>query len=1178
MPPDVFAYPEIFDAYPVAATLVDRDAVIVDVNRAFLDYTGSLGLAVRREERVGHPLVEFAVEDRERDQLEGITRKAIASGETQHLRMRWPNPVGHPAFLDLTVEPVTTREGEVKGAVILRHNVSEAEWAQRRRHVTSRVRDEVWRMGPSGDMSRVLAAVRDGLEELGVPFDSCTMSLIAEHDDGLHVSTHGVSSDGSWTEAVLQDESRQALESIWRGAEPSYRRDLEQEDLFGEGAAIAEHYGKPIRAILDVPLPQGTLAINSTEAHAFTPEDIEVLKEMANVLAEGFARMADFRALEDRNQALEREVQERRQAEEALAAEHQRLRASEARYRQLVDNLPIGIAHTTPEGRTLYVNPRARQIFGYGDDSLESLRAHSLYVHLEDRRDLTTNLAKRGEHSYEYLLRRRDGEPIWVRGTTSALRDDEGSIVEFQGFMEDVTEQRRQSSEAEAIRRVRDAVWQMRQASDIQRVLEATEESLIDRGVDYHGLGLNVVDGSVEPPRVTFYETTRDHDRGRWNVQAQTDEDIVITEAWRRGEINYRPDLDAEDSFGEKRGLAQDYGAGIRSVIDVPFSRGTLAVNSRRPNAFGEPAVAFLRRLAEALSEGLQRLHDLEEQEQRAVEAEALARAIGAVAGSRDLQEALRTVVEEAAHLMSCERGVLFLHDPDEGVLIPRAQVGHDWEHYQHVRLRPGESVSGKVFSTGVPELGQDDPRKFPLRQEMAKHFEASLAGEPAGSGSVVPLRLDGQVIGTLAVGHSRRPPEPRDIELLERLGEQAVLAVDRSRRATELEHRARDLEDQIAAAQRLEEQLLQAQKMEAIGQLTAGIAHNFNNLLQAVIGNLSLAAEEVGGSPREMLRDAESSALRGAEMVRQLLMFSRQSVRPEYVPVEVQSLVDDALAICRKTFDRGIDLDAELPPELPGVLGHRGQLEQALLNLLINARDALGDAGTRRPQISISAGLVVVSGDEATDVDVDPGEYVRLAVTDNGPGMDEKTRQQIFDPFFSTKEVGAGTGLGLSTVYGIVRQHDGWVECQARPEAGAVFALHLPAVAVERAVPAQSPGAPAGGSETILVVDDEEPVRRTTARMLEHFGYTVLATGEGEAALKMIGEGTVDLVLLDLSMPGMSGIEVNQVLRESGSQVKVVLFTGYAAGSRDAGPADGVIQKPFTADAIAREVRRVLG
>jgi len=1157
---------------------VDRDAVIVDVNRAFLDYTGSLGLSVRREERVGHPLAEFATAVDERQQLEGITRRAIDSGETQRLRMRWPNTVGEPAFLDLTVEPVTTREGEIKGAVILRHHVSETEWLQRRRQVTGQVRDEVWKMGRSGDMSRVLAAVRGGLEELGVPFHSCTVSLIDERADGLRVRTHGTSPDGSWTEAVLQDASQRALESIWRSQEPTYRRDLDSEDLLGEAALLAEHFGQPIRAVLDVPLPQGTLAINSTEAHAFTLEDIEVLKEMANVLSEGFARMADFEALEERNLALEREVEERRQAEEALERERLSLLASEARYRLLVENLPIGIAHNTPEGKTLYVNPMARQILGYGDEPLESLRSRSLYVHPEDRQDLLKNLGERGEHSYEYLLRRRDGEHIWVRGTTRAVRDADGNTVELQGFLEDVTERRRQASEAEAIRRVRDAVWGMRQASDIQQVLAATEESLTDRGVEYHAVGLNVVDDSVDPPRVTFYETTRDHDRGRWNVQAQTDEDLVITEAWHRGETRYRPDLDQSDPFDEKTGLEQNYGAGIRSVIDVPFSQGTLAVNSQQPHAFGERVVAFLGRLAEVLSEGLRRLHDLAKQEQRAVEAEALARAIGAVAGSRGLQEALQTVVEEAARLMTCERATLFLYDEAEGALVPRAEIGHDWEHYQHVRLRPGESVSGKVFATGQPELGHDDSLQFPLREEMRAHFAAALGGQPVGSGSVVPLRLDGRVIGTLAVGHSRRTPEARDVELLERLGEQAVLAVDRSRRSDELEQRARDLEDQIAAAQRLEEQLLQAQKMEAIGQLTAGIAHNFNNLLQGVIGNLSLAAETVGDAPRAMLRDAESSALRGAEMVRQLLMFSRQSVRPEYEPVEVPRLVADALAICHKTFDRGIRLEADLPPGLPGVMGHRGQLEQALLNLLINARDALGEAGMRRPHIAVSASVVVVAQGEATDVDVEPGEYVRLSVADNGPGMDEKTRQQIFDPFFSTKEVGAGTGLGLSTVYGIVRQHDGWVECQARPEAGAVFALHLPAVAVEPVRPPEPVGVPAGGTETLLVVDDEEPVRRTTARILEHFGYKVLQTGDGEMALQIIREQAVALVLLDLSMPGMSGIEVNRELHESGAPVKVVLFTGYAPGSKDAGPADGMIQKPFTADAIAREIRRVLG
>ena len=1175
---DAFSYPEVFDACPIAATLVDTDTVIVDVNRAFLDYTGSLGLSVRREERVGHPLAAFAGVAGEREQIEGITRKALATGQTQHLRMRWPNPVGHPSFLDVQVQPVVTREGQIKGAVILRHRVSETEWLHRRRQVTGRVRDEVWNMGHSGDMGRVLEAVREGLVELGIPFDSCSLSLVEEGADGLQVSIQGMSQDAAWHTLKVAEPAAKALVAIWRSQEPVYRRDLDEEDPLGEARILADRYGKRIRAVLDVPLLQGTLAINSAEPQAFTAEDIEVLKEMATVISEGFGRMADFKALEEHNRALQREVAERRQAEEALELVHQRLEASEVRYRQLVENLPIGIAHTTPDGRTLYANPRALQIFGYEDQPLESLRSRALYVYPEDRQDLVSNLAAHGEHSYEHLLRRLDGETVWVRGTTSAVRDADGNIVEYQGFLEDVTEQRRQEFAVDAIRLVRDAVWRMRQASDIQQVLNATEESLATRGIDYHALGVNVVDASVEPPRVTYYETTREHDRGRWDMETQTSEDDVITDTWRRGEPSYRPDLEAEDAHDELRGLVQDYGAGIRSVIDVPFSHGTLAVNSTRPHAFSEDVVAFLERLAEVLSEGFQRLHDLEELERRALEAEALARAIGAVAGSRDLQEALQTVAEEAARLMACDRASLFLYDEEEGILVPQAQTGHDWEHFRHIRPQPGEGVSGTVFARGEPVMGLDDPSTFPTGEVNQAHFEAALGGRPAGSGSAVPLRLDGNVIGTLSAGGSRRAPSPRDIELLERLGEQAVLAIDRARRNRELEKRARDLEDQIAEGQRLEGQLRQAQKMEAIGRLTAGIAHNFNNLLQGVIGNLSLAGEEVNENARQMLRDAETSALRGADLVRQLLVFSRQSARPQYEPVDAAQLIGDTLAICRKTFDRSIRLEGELVTGLPSVLGHRAQLEQALLNLLINARDAVTEAGTRRPEIRVNAGLVEMAEGAQAEPDIRPGQYVRLAVIDNGPGMDEVTRQHIFDPFFTTKEVGAGTGLGLSTVYGIVRQHGGWVECDARPEAGAVFAMFLPVAAAAPLEEEAPEEVAAGGSETLLVVDDEEAVRRTTARILEHFGYRVLEASEGESALRLVRQEEIDLVLLDLSMPGMSGTEVNRELREIAPDIKVVLFTGYAPDSQDARAADGIIQKPFTADAIAREIRRVLG
>jgi len=1005
MPREAFSYREIFDAYPIAATLVDADTVIVDVNRAFLELAASLGLSIRREERIGRPLGDFAARAGERERIEGVARRALDTGQTQHLRRRWQRPEAHLAYLDVQVRPVVTREGRITGAVILRQHLSEAERLHRRRQVTAQVRDEVWKIERSGDMRLVLKSVQDGLRELDVPFNGCSVNLVEDKPAGPEVRAHAMSRDGTWQNLQVATPAAEALVAIWRSQEPVYRRDLEREDPFHEVGSLARYYGEPIRSVVDIPLPQGSLAVNSTEAHAFTAEDIEVLGEMGTVISEGLARMAGLQAMEARNRDLQREVTERRLAEEALALESQRVQASEERYRQLVENLPIGIAHTTSDGRTLYVNPRAREILGYGDEPLESLRAPDLYVHPEDRQDLLTSLADRGEHSYEYLLQRRDGEPIWVRGATAAVPDAEGELVVFQGYLEDITQQRRRESVARAIRLMRDAVWRMRRSSDIQQVLSATEESLALLDVDYQGLGVNVVDASVEPPLVTYYETTRDHDRGRWDMQTQTTEDRVITDTWRQGVPCYRPDLGADDVHGEQRGLIQDYGPGIRSVIDVPFSHGTLAVNSTRPHAFPGDVVDFLQQLAMVLSEGFQRLHDLEE-----------------------------------------------------------------------------------------------------------------------------------------------------------------------------LELRARDLEDQIANRERLEAQLLQAQKMEAIGQLTAGIAHNFNNLLQGVIGNLSLAAEEVEGPARQFLADAETSAVRGADLVRQLLVFSRQSARPQYEPVDVARLIGDTLAICRRTFDHSIRLEAELVTDLPPVLGHRGQLEQGLLNLLINARDAVTEAGTPGPEIRINARLTEVAEGAPAEPDLPAGEYLRLTVVDNGPGMDEDTRLQIFDPFFTTKDVGAGTGLGLSTVYGIARQHGGWVECDARPEAGAAFSVFLP---VDETAPleVETPAEEAvGGSESLLVVDDEEVVRHTTARMLELFGYRVREAGDGESALRLVAEEEIDLVLLDLSMPGMSGSEVNARLREIAPQVKVVLFTGYASDSQDTSAADGIVQKPFSAAAMAREIRRVLG
>ncbi len=383
-----------------------------------------------------------------------------------------------------------------------------------------------------------------------------------------------------------------------------------------------------------------------------------------------------------------------------------------------------------------------------------------------------------------------------------------------------------------------------------------------------------------------------------------------------------------------------------------------------------------------------------------------------------------------------------------------------------------------------------------------------------------------------------------------------------------------------ITTSKRLEERLRQSQKMEAIGQLGAGVAHNFNNLLQGIHGSLELAAS---GSPAETQRylgDAMDMSLRGAAIVKQLLVLTRKPVDEGRVVFDFASVVEGVYRVCISTFDRKISIHLETGPLLP-VCGHPEQIEQVVLNLCLNARDAMAESRHPSPSMAIEVDVQTLRGDGSNPERA--GEFIRARITDQGIGMDEETQRRAFEPFFTTKEVGKGTGLGLSTAYGIVEQHGGWIDCESKPGEGSTFALFLPASPPAEPLPTQAQETPrravVSNTETILLVEDEATVRRTIALMLERAGYKVLESADGQEGLNTFDRerGVIDLVLLDLSMPRMSGEEVLEELRSRDDKVSIVLLTGHEPDPELIDRVQAVIIKPVAFQELRDGIRDAL-
>lgn len=417
---------------------------------------------------------------------------------------------------------------------------------------------------------------------------------------------------------------------------------------------------------------------------------------------------------------------------------------------------------------------------------------------------------------------------------------------------------------------------------------------------------------------------------------------------------------------------------------------------------------------------------------------------------------------------------------------------------------------------------------------------------------------------GTVFMNHTRENPfSTGDIALLGRFSQ--VLS--------EAYQRLQDLR-QLAQVQ---QQLYQSQKLETMGQLAAGIAHNFNNLLQANLANISLAMMKSSAEVRRYLQDAEEAAQRGADLVRHLMLFSRaQRGEPKAEPVDLGVLIETTIALCRSTFGPDLELEVATAANLPLIQGDASQVQQVLLNLLLNGRDALAGVEREYPCLRTRAKVVrvVPPGREQA------GDYVQISVEDNGIGMEEQTRQRVFEPFFTTKEVGVGTGLGLATVYGMVQGHGGWIECRSQAGVGTVFTCHFP-VAVGWGLQGakEAGGELLRGTETLLIIDDEELVRRSTCEVMGALGYTVLEAADGFKGLELFRQqgGRVDLVLLDLAMPGLGAKVVLARLKEQNPRVKVILFTGYAPPGGVFAGAEEVLEKPLVPGRLSQVVRRVL-
>ncbi|MGH6953010.1 MAG: PAS domain S-box protein, partial [Alphaproteobacteria bacterium] len=375
-------------------------------------------------------------------------------------------------------------------------------------------------------------------------------------------------------------------------------------------------------------------------------------------------------------------------------------------------------------------------------------------------------------------------------------------------------------------------------------------------------------------------------------------------------------------------------------------------------------------------------------------------------------------------------------------------------------------------------------------------------------------------------------------------------------------------------------EQLIQAQKMEAVGQLTGGVAHDFNNILAVVLGDLEILHESLGADPRhgQIAEGAMRAAQRGADLTRRLLAFSRrQTLQPEATDLNV--LISDMTEMLRRALGETVQVETVAGAGLVTVTVYRSQMESAILNLALNARDAMPHGGRLR---IATANLAIDATTDKRDPDLGPGRHASVIVEDIGVGMTPEVLERCFEPFFTTKEVGKGTGLGLAVVYGIVKQHGGLIHVYSEPGKGTAFRIYLPfrTEAVEAPAPPTAQTL-ARGSGTILLAEDDDSLRVTATKLLERLGYRVLPVANGRDAVELLMRAgqQIDGAILDVVMPGLAGPAVFEQVRHERPNLRFLFTTGYSPGTSHVAPLKTlpgqVLHKPYGIEALASAVRR---
>jgi PAS domain S-box-containing protein len=948
------------------------------------------------------------------------------------------------------------------------------------------------------------------------------------------------------------------------------------------------------------------------------------------------------------------------------------LRASEDRFRGLVETSSDWIWEVDAGGTFSYSSPKVRDLLGYMPEEVIGKSVFDFMTPSDSRQaeERFRVLAASGSplERMENTNVRKDGGTVVLETNAIPMIDAEGRLVGYRGVNHDITRRKAVEEDLRGRTRQLEALRQLGLELTAELDLDSLLKSIVTRAMELLGVssgGMYLHNGGRDLIEWRFRIGPLGPPPGSWLRRGEG----LSGRVWEKNETLIVNNYQAWEGRSKTNEGLPDMAAIGSPVRWGGEFFGVLCVMNETSHAFTPADAKLLDLFASQAAIAMRNARLFEAAGSRAERLSVVNRIASAVGTALELDQLLETVYRETAGIFAADCFSMALYDEKTGEIELRFKMENGTRApREKVSVRDG--FTSRVIATKEPLLVYDV-----LNEDTVPSLPMNAGGKTLRSWLGVPLLFGNRLSGVISV-QSYRPGAygGDDRQLLSTIAEQVASVVERARLYRTLrdsEERYRTLFERASDAvilqsmegvvldaneracqllgytrpellslsasdivspespgllplhmesaagtvrtegeylckggskvtveasttllkvggkpvvliqahdimerKRIEEQLRQAQKMEAIGTLAGGIAHDFNNILTGILGYASLLRQELPqGSPLFAdVKAIQGSAGRAAELTQQLLTFSRKNPQVEMRPVDLNDVVREVALFLARTIDPSITIDSRLGEGPCTVLGNSGQLHQALLNLCLNARDAMPNGGLLRMETRIDG------------TGIPPGESGRVSVTvsDTGTGMEAAVRERIFEPFFTTKE--KGRGLGLAMVYGIIRGHGGDISVRSEPGKGSFFAISLPACVSEASEPkVYDASIPPGGHETILVVDDEEPVRNVLRRILERGGYSVVLAEDGVRGIELFRErrDDIDLVVLDMAMPRMSGSETFESLLAIDQNVKVLISSGYSEEGRAAELLDrgarGFLRKPYGIEMVLNTVRETL-